>query len=187
MQHLTDEQLVIKYLQGEKQALEILVARYMKPVYSLAYSYVNNSADAEDITQEVFVKFWKNIHKFDQKRKFKPWIFEIAKNTAIDFTRKKKTIPFSHFNNEEGDNMLIETLRDKAPLPLDIYERKDTSNQLFSAIKKLSVKYQEVISLRIKEEMTFEEIANLLGESVNTIKSRYRRGIFGLQKLLPND
>lgn len=187
MQNLTDEQLVEKYLKGEKQALEILVARYLKPIYGLAYNFVGNSADAEDVTQEAFVKIWKNIRKFDQKKKFKPWIFEIAKNTAIDFTRKRKTIPFSRFENEAGENVLTETLRDKAPLPLDICERKDITSQLFAAIKKLSLKYREVISLRLNEEMTFEEIANLLGISVNTIKSRYRRGLIELRSLLTGD
>lgn len=184
MQNLTDEQLVEKYLKGEKQALEILVARYLKPIYGLAYNYVGNAADAEDVTQETFVKIWKNIRKFDRKKKFKPWIFEIAKNTAIDLTRKKKTIPFSRFENEAGENVLTETLQDKAPLPLALCEQKDIANQLFLAIQKLSLKYREVISLRLSKEMTFEEIAIFMGISVNTIKSRYRRGLLELKELL---
>ncbi|MFA5087376.1 MAG: RNA polymerase sigma factor [Candidatus Paceibacterota bacterium] len=184
MQDLTDEQLVEKYLQGEKQALDFLIARYLKPIYGFAYSYCGNSAEAEDITQEAFVKIWKNIKKFDQKKKFKPWLFEIAKNTAIDFSRKKKSIPFSRFENDKGENVLLETLRDKAPLPLAACERKDMISRVADAINKLSIKYKEVVLMRLNEQLTFQEIANILGESVDTIKSRYRRAIMELKQTL---
>ena len=177
MQDLTDEQLVEKYLQGEKQALDFLIARYLKPIYGFTYSYTGNSAQAEDIAQEAFVKVWKNLKKFDQRKKFKPWIFEITKNTAIDFSRKKKTIPFSRFENEQGKNVLIETLQDKNPLPLALCEQKDQMERLASGIECLSEKYGQVINLRLNNQLTFQEIANLLNESVNTVKSRYRRGI----------
>lgn len=184
MQDLTDEQLIEKYLKGDKAALEVLVFRYLKAIYGFAYSYAGNSVDAEDIAQEAFVKIWKNLKKFDQKKKFKPWIFEITKNTAIDFSRKKKSIPFSRFENEQGENLLIETLQDKGPLPLEMCARKDFANQLTTAINKLSLKYRQVVSMRLNGQFTFQEIAHMLGESVNTIKSRYRRALTELRQSL---
>lgn len=182
MQNLTDEQLVEKYLKGEKQALEILISRYLKVIYSFAYGYANNGADAEDIAQEAFVKIWKNIRKFDQKKKFKPWLFEITKNTAIDLLRKKKTVPFSRFENEEGENILINTLQDESPLPLAVCERQDMLERLDYAVSKLCLNYREVVFMRLKNGLTFQEIAQILDESINTIKTRYRRALNELKE-----
>ena len=92
---IEDKILIQQYLKGDEKSLEILIARYLKPIYSFVYKNVGNPSEAEDITQEVFIKIWKNIKKFDQNKNFKPWIFQIAKNTSIDFLRKKKSIPFS--------------------------------------------------------------------------------------------
>ncbi|MFA5009343.1 MAG: RNA polymerase sigma factor [Candidatus Paceibacterota bacterium] len=186
MENLSDEQLVEKYLQGDKNALEFLISRYLKVVYNFAYHYAGNSADAEDITQDAFLKVWKNIRKFDSQKKFKNWIFEITKNTAIDLSRKKKIIPFSCFEGENGDNFLIETLRDKNPLPLEICEKKYLSSQLANSFNNVSSKGKEVIVMHLDEDLTFKEIADILGESINTIKSRYRRAILELKKQYSN-
>ncbi|MFA5012960.1 MAG: sigma-70 family RNA polymerase sigma factor [Candidatus Paceibacterota bacterium] len=184
MNKLSDEQLVGKYLRGEKKALEILISRYLKPIYNFAYSFCGDAEAAEDITQEAFVKVWRNIKRFDQNKKFKTWIFEIAKNTSIDFNRKKKTIPFSRFENEGEGNKFIENLIDFSPLPLEIFELKEWKNKISGAIGKLSEKYQKIVALRYENQMTFREISELTGESINTVKSRYRRGLTQLKKSL---
>ncbi|MFA5368982.1 MAG: RNA polymerase sigma factor [Candidatus Paceibacterota bacterium] len=184
MQDLTDEQLVEVYLKGDKKALEILISRYLKPIYNFVYKYVNNSHDAEDITQETFVKIWKNIKKFDREKKFKAWIYQVARNTMIDFFRKKKTIPFSRFEDVNGNNVIIETLTDLNPLPLEVFEKKDFAQRLVVAINQLSPKYRDVVLMRYKEQLTFREISKNLGEQLNTVKSRYRRGLIELRKIL---
>lgn len=186
MDNLSDEQLVEKYLQGDKSALEFLISRYLKVIYNFAYHYAGNSADAEDITQDAFLKVWKNIRKFDLQKKFKNWIFEITKNTAIDLSRKKKIIPFSCFEGENGENFLIETLCDKNPLPLEICEKKYLSAQLTSSLEKVSPQGKKIIFMHLNEDLTFKEIAGILGESINTIKSRYRRAILELKKEFSN-
>ncbi|MBI4159946.1 sigma-70 family RNA polymerase sigma factor [Candidatus Wolfebacteria bacterium] len=71
-------------------SLELLIRRYLKPIYGFTYRYVGAGQDTEDVTQETFVKVWRNLKKFDQNKSFKTWIFSIAKNTAIDFLKKKK-------------------------------------------------------------------------------------------------
>jgi len=180
----SDSQLIISYLDGDKESFEFLVKRYLRSIYLFIYKYVGNSQDAEDAAQEVFVKVWRHLKKFDQRKNFKTWIFTIAKNTALDFLKKKKTIPFSAFENEAGDNMLIETLADSAPLPQEILEKATMAQTLASAIKKLSPKYNEVVSLRYKDNFNFREIAESLKEPINTIKSRYRRALIILKKLL---
>lgn len=180
----TDKQLIIDYLAGDEKSLEVLIKRYLKPIYNFVYRYVGNEQEAEDITQEVFVKVWRNLKKFDQNKKFKTWIFSIAKNTSIDWLKKKKAIPFSNFENEEGENLLTKTLADPAPLPNEILERAGIAETLNVAINQLSPKYRMVLFLRYNDHFNFREIAEALGEPLHTIKSRHRRALIQLRKLL---
>ena len=83
--HRTDEQLLNDYLFGDEKSLELLIRRYLKPIFGFVYKYVRNSPDAEDITQEVFVRIWRNLKKFKKEKKFKTWIFAIARNSAMIF------------------------------------------------------------------------------------------------------
>ncbi len=183
----TDEQLIFSYLDSDEKSLELLIREYLKPIYSFAYRYIGNAQDAEDITQEVFVKVWRNLKKFDQSKIFKTWIFSIAKNTAIDFLKKKRVIPFSEFETEDGENMLTDTLADPSPLPQELLERADMAQLLNSAMEKLSPKYRMVLFLRYNDHFNFREIAEALGEPLHTIASRHRRALVMLKKLLPEE
>ncbi len=165
MKAYTDEQLVAHYLKGDEEALENLIKRYLKPIYSFTFRFVRNSQETEDITQNVFVKVWKNLKKFDQKKKFKTWIFAIAKNTCFDWQKKKKTLPL----------YFAETIRDPSPILNEPLDR---------ILERLSPKYRMVLFLRYNDHFTFREIAESLGESIDTIKTRHRRGIAILRKLL---
>ena len=180
----SDQQLIASYLAGDEKSLEILFGRYLKPIYSFVYRYVSGAHDVEDITQEVFVRIWRNLKKFDQNKSFKTWIFSIAKNAAIDFLKKKKAIPFSEFENEEKENILIETLADPSPLPQELLERTDMKRVLNAAMEKLSPKYRMVLFLRYNDHFNFREISESLGESLHTITSRHRRALIKLKKLL---
>lgn len=179
-----EAQLIANYFAGDEKSLEVLIKSYLKPIYSFVYRYVGSEQEAEDITQEVFVKVWRNLKKFDRSKKFKTWIFSIAKNTSIDYLRKKKAIPFSNFKNEEGENILIETLTDPAPLPNEIFERASIAEMLNSVMQQLSPKYRMVLFLRYNDHFNFREIAEALDEPINTIKSRHRRALILLKKLL---
>ncbi len=187
----SDNQLISDYLKGETASLEILVKKYLKPIYGFIYRYAGSAQDAQDITQEVFVKMWKNLKKFDRQRSFKTWIFSIAKNTAIDFIRKsqsasggKKVLPFSALENDEDDNFFADALVDPAPLPDELFERKDIAQALSFILEKLTPKYRLVLLLRYNDHFTFREISEALGEPLNTVKSRHRRGLIFLRKLL---
>ena len=168
----TDSQLIMQYLKGDGKSLEILVTRYLKPIYSFSYKNVGDIAQAEDITQEVFVKVWKNLKRFDQKKDFKPWIFQIAKNTSIDYLRKKKTIPFSKFENENGQNFLTDNLQAKDK---NLVETISDRTMFDAILAQLDEKEQKIINLRHKDGLSFRQISDLLKEPINTIKSRYRR------------
>jgi len=180
----SDQQLVASYLKGDENSLEVLIKRYLKPIYNFVFRYIGSPQEAEDITQEVFVKAWRNLKKFDQNRSFKTWIFSIAKNSCIDFLKKKKTIPFSEFENKTGRNVLLETLVDNAPLPNQLFEQVNITKILTSAIEKLSPQYRMVLFLRYNDHFTFREIAEVLNEPLHTVKSRHRRALIQLKKLL---
>jgi RNA polymerase sigma-70 factor (ECF subfamily) len=182
MDNDSDEKLVQYFLDGEKKALEVLVFRYFKVIYNFCYRYVGDVNAAEDITQETFVKTWKNLKKFDKNKKFKTWLFQIAKNSCIDYLRKRKTIPFSRFENDDGDNTFIDNFVDSSPLPDEVFKRKDLSSFLEGAINKLPVNHKMVMFLYYKNEFNFREIAEILNEPIDTIKSRYRRGLISLRK-----
>ena len=180
-----DEELVKTYLDGEEQSLRDLLARYLHVIYNFVYQYAPNSADAEDITQEVFVKVWKNLRQYNPELSFRAWLFGIAKNAAIDWLRKKnKTVPFSHFDTEDGDNILAGTLTDLAPLPDELAERKGTSDRVAATLEKLPSDARAVLRFRYHEHSTFREIAVALAKPLNTVKSQHRRALAQLKKLL---
>ncbi len=181
---MNDRQLIENYFKDDEKSLEILIGKYLKPIYGFIYRYVGNAQEAEDITQETFVKMWRNLKKFDKQKGFKTWIFSIAKNTSIDFLRKKKVITFSEFENERGESTILEKFIDSSPLPNELLERKDLMGTLAKAIGKLLPKYRKTLLLRHNDNLTFREISETTGEPLNTVKSRYRRGVILLKKLL---
>jgi len=176
---LDEKKLIVQYLKGDTKAFDFLVEGYLKLIYSFIYKNVGNPADAEDITQEVFLRVWKNIRRFDQKKNFRPWIFQIAKNASIDFLRKKKTIPFSRFADEKGHNPLAENI---AAAPLNLIEKLSDKKTLLSAMQGLTEKEQKTVNLRHTDGLSFREIAEVFNESINTVKSRYRRILLRLRQ-----
>ncbi|MFA6521413.1 MAG: RNA polymerase sigma factor [Candidatus Gracilibacteria bacterium] len=184
MENNYEQNLIKQYFAGDEGALEVLINLYLKPIYSFVYRYVNGAEEAEDITQEVFVKAWRNLKKFKQNKSFKTWIFEIAKNTALDFLKKKKTIPFSKFEDESGKNVLLETLADPAELPQELLNRQGIAKLLETAMSKLSPSHRMVLFLRYNDHFNFREIAEALTEPLHTIKSRHRRALIKLREIL---
>lgn len=179
MPEKNDEQLIVDCLKGGEESLEVLVRRYLKPIYGFVYRFVGNADDAEDVTQEVFVKTWQNLKKFKRDKNFKTWVFSIARNAALDFLRKKKAAPFSDFPDFE-----IEGIADSMPLPQDVFERTDTAQVLASVVEKLPPPYRAVLILRYNDHFTFKEMSESLGEPLHTVKSRHRRALILLKKLL---
>jgi len=184
MENISDLNLIQRYLKGDQAALEALIKVYLKPVYGFIFHYIKDRAEAEDLTQEVFVKMWRNLKKFDQAKSFKTWLFTIARNSALDWLKKKKAIPFSEFENENGDNVLLDTLKDSRPSPLELLEQKGLVNRINCALHKLSAQYRLIMQLYYNESLNFREIAEFLSESVDTVKSRHRRALIALKKFI---
>lgn len=184
MEELKDRDLIEQYFKGDKKALEILISRYLNQVYGFTFYLTKNAADADDITQETFVKIWKNLKKYDPTKNFKTWILTIAKNTALDFFKKKKMLTFSDFINNNDDASLLETIPDPEPLPDEIFLKKDLAIELNKIIEQLPKTDQLIIKLHHQQELTFQEIAEIIGQPLNTVKSRYRRALIKLREMI---
>jgi len=183
---LKDEELVFHYMEGEDSAFVELVDRYLKPVYNFSYRLCGDKKDAEEISQESFVKLWKNIAKFKQGQKFKTWFYTIVRNTTIDWMRKKKHVLFSQFDNEDGGNFIEDTLVDTEKTAHELFEIGENKKIVEKFLGEITLQYREVLLLRYHEGLDFEEIGKMLKKSVNTVKSQHRRALIILRKKLEN-
>ncbi len=179
----TDQELIQNYLGGDGASLETLVLRYFKSIYNFAYRLCGNAQDADDITAETFVKIWKNLKKYKPEQSFKTWIFAIARNTTIDWLRKRKDVVFSDFESSEGSNVLIDTMKDSSPLADEIAIATEEKKVLSEKVAKLSPVYQTVLVMRYNEEFTFREIGEILNKPIDTVKSWHRRALIELRKM----
>lgn len=178
-----DQKLITDYLEGIDESLAELVRRYIKPVYNFVYRFSgNNKEEAEDITQETFFKMWRNLKKYRSGENFKTWLFTIARNTAYDHLRKKKHFVFSDFDKEDAS--FEDTLSDAEPLADEIFAIAESKELLAQAMSELSPPFREVLILHYDHELTFDEIEKILNEPLNTVKSRHRRAIGALRKIL---
>jgi len=186
----TDEEIVVSYKNGDPEAFKALIARYATPLYNFTARLANKN-DASDLVQEIFIKVWKNINRFDPlKASFKTWIFTIARNTTVDFLRKKKNLLFSDLDAPtrqdlvEEENSFAENIPAENLLPEEALQKLEESEFLKKILEKLPLNYQEVLVLYYQEEMTFAEIGKILNKSLNTVKSQHRRAILELRKIL---
>ena len=177
LKNLKDEELVHLSRKGNEAALEILIKRYLPLVYGFSRRYTGDADKAADIAQETFIKVWRNLKKFDGTKQFKPWLYAIAKNTALDWLKKKREIPFSSFAAESEDENRLFDVADTLPLPTITLDRKIAAEKIESIVNKLPEHYHSVIVMREKEDLTFKEIAKKLGKPLNTVKSHYRRAV----------
>lgn len=180
----SDKQLVWDYLNGDETALNFIIRRHLKLVYNFAYRLTGNAQVSEDISQETFIKIWKNIKKYDQNQEFKTWLLTVAKNTAIDWLRKRKGFVFSDFETSDGKNLIADFLSDPTLLPNEIAVQAEDKKFVGGLLDKLSPTDRKIISLRYNDSLTFGKIGRILGRPLNTVKSRHRRTLFFLKNLI---
>ena len=180
----SDEEIILEYLNGNKDSFDEIVSRYLKLIYNFVYRLIGNEKEAEDISQIVFLKTWKNIKKYNTEKSFKTWIFSIAKNTCIDYLRKSKDVPMSIFDNEDGGNILEDNLKDEEPKADEIFALAQNKKQVDIALTKLSIIQKEIIILKYVNEMSLSEIAEVINIPINTAKSHHRRALLKMKNLL---
>lgn len=178
-----NEQLVSDYLGGDEEAFEHLVKKNLNSVYGLVFRLTHDKALTEDIVQETFTKVWKKLDKYDKAKKFKPWLFVITHNTAIDFLRQNRNFNFSDFDNPEEDTFFQDSLMDDEPLADEIFSKIEEIEELKRTIGELAPFYQEILVLRYFEELSFDEIGLILNKTqflVEAISLTLVGGIIGI-------
>jgi len=134
----------------------------------------------------VFVKVWKNLNRFDTARNFRTWLFTIAKNTALDWLKKKRPASFSSMEGEREDSHFEDTVVAEEPSAQDRFDEQVTKKTLEAGLAALSPEYRAIVLLRLDSQLTFREIAEMLGKPANTVKSHYRRAVALLRRSITN-
>ncbi len=178
-----DNELIKKSIGGDNLAFEQLLGKYLKPIYGFLYTLIRDSTQVDDVAQETFIKAWKNLSKFDRKRSFKTWLFAIAKNSALDYLKKKKSLPFSFFEDAEGNSSLEEKTADDM-LGNEILEKADLAKEIEQKLELLSEDYKTILDLRYKEDFSLSEIAEILDRPYNTVKAYHARALTKLKQVI---
>ncbi len=181
----SDEELIAAYVRGDETIFGTLVERHLGSVYSFVQQFVGDAQEAEDITQDTFVKAWKSALQYRvEASKFKTWLLRIARNTAVDFLRKRKAIPLSYFDTNDGQNVLAETVEDTLELADELFAKTEDVTFVAKMLQTLPPDGREVLVLHYTNGLTFLEIGEMLGEPLNTVKSRHYRAVRQLRKSL---
>ncbi|HEY5690070.1 MAG TPA: RNA polymerase sigma factor [Cyclobacteriaceae bacterium] len=178
---VSDQELVTLYQNGNEDAFEMLLLRHKSRIYTAIYLIVKDSYVAEDLLQETFIKAINTIKggRYSEEGKFLPWISRIGHNLAIDYFRKNKRHP--EVVLEEGTRLFdaMEFAEDSLE---SAQAQKDTRSRLRSFIKELPIEQKQVLIMRHYLEMSFQEIANRTGVSINTALGRMRYALINLRK-----
>jgi RNA polymerase sigma-70 factor (ECF subfamily) len=179
---LSDEALVDLILKGEKTAFGVLIKRYEKQIYSLAYRLTNNKDDAQDFAQEAFLKIYNNLDKYDKGRPFFPWMYKVASNVCYSELRQSKPQA-----NEVPLEKVIEfspLIPDKSTHPEEYSQTREVQRLVKQAVAELPEKYRVPLVLKYLEDMSYKEISEIMEIPVSTIETRLYRGRALLQKRL---
>ena len=185
----SQESAVIAELKaGSEEAYAWLIGEFHQPIYSLVYRVVNDPADAADTTQEVFLKVFRGMKHFHGESSLKTWIYRIALHEAAN----RRRWWFRHKAHEttiepvegEGDYALQERLADPAESPFDNFAHGEVKSAVEQALHDVPEPFRTALILRDLEEMSYEEIAEVLQVSLGTVKSRITRGRQALRKRL---
>ncbi len=188
---MTDEELVTRCKQElprNTRSYEQLVQRHMNRVYAIVYRVVNNKEEAEDIAQEVFVKVFHGLKKFDQKSAFSTWLYRIATNTALDaFDRLKKnskntSVVKSRADGEDAVDAL--TLQPSpAPGPEENIVQSELRECIHRVLRSLELDHRRVLLLRDFEDLSYDEIADVLQAKLSAVKMRIHRARLAFQEI----
>lgn len=177
-----DEKVVERCLRGDDAAWETVVNQYAKRIYNLTYRYTSRRDEAEDLTQEIFIRVYQNLKSFrSESGSFQSWIMKVGRNLVIDHYRRTRRYQQAA-GSEEMETMNLRD--DKIPSPQRVSEQSETSRFVAAGLQALSPELKEAIILRDLEGMAYMEIAELLGIPEGTVKSRINRARLELAKLL---
>lgn len=182
-QQLSDAALINAYIQGDEKSLETLIYRHKDKIYTTIYMLVKDKYLAEDIFQDTFLKAIRTMQagKYSEQGKFLPWAVRVAHNLCMDHFRKaRKTLPIV---TQDGKDLLSILITNAQP-PNMRMETQQVDTSVRKLIELLPEEQREVISLRIYGDLSFKEISNLTGVSINTALGRMRYALINLRKMI---
>ena len=179
----SDSILVEKYIGGDESSLEKLIRKHKSRIYNFIFSKVLNRDIAEDIFQDTFIKVIKTLKKgfYNEEGKFLPWIMRIAHNLVIDHFRRNNRIPKFESNN---DYDIFQNLSDSSPNAEKSIIKDQVSSDLQVLVEELPSDQKDVVIMRLYRDMSFKEIAENTGVSINTALGRMRYAIINLRKMI---
>ena len=171
---VNDCDLVASAVSGLDGSFEELVRRYQRPISAYVYRMVGNYESALDLTQEIFIKVYNSLRRYRSEFKFSTWIYKIAHNSAVDHLRRINTREQSLISGPEGDHfeLPIESTR---PTPEQESERKERRIEIEAVVRTLPATYRELVILRHSQDLTYEEIVEVTGLPLGTVKNRLFR------------
>jgi len=187
----TDDELVARYKDGDASAFNLIVQRHRTPLINFIYRYLNDRDNAEDLTQEVFIRIYRNIKNYNpDKASFRTWMYRIAANLCKNEIRNRNRhskVLINSFTSKNEEDQKLEDILDPSPGSDVKLEEKELQKALSAAISNLSEKFRLVLILRDIEGMSYDEIAKVIGMPEGTVKSRLNRARLMLKERLKNE
>ena len=182
---MQDELLIRRAQRGDADAFEQLLLEHQKNVYNLCYRMAGNPDDGLDLSQETFLRAWRCLDQYQFASAFSTWLYRLCSNICIDFLRRRRrqqTVPLT-FEDADGEEQTY-AVPDAQPLPEEQVELKLTRETLAAAMAQLLPEHRAVLQLRVVNEMSYEQIADVLDIQIGTVKSRLSRARNQLKKIL---
>ena len=179
----TDMDVISRVIRGDQQAYAELVNRYKDYVFTLALRFCKNREDAEEVSQDIFIKVYRSLADFKGTSKFSTWLYTITYNTSVTFLRKKKM----DVKSIDDDHTFLQLENQESSFSANQMEQKSRVNHVNQAIGKLSTDDAQIITLFYKMEQSLEEIGVILGLEPNTVKVRLHRARQRLKEKLEKD
>lgn len=171
---LTDGDLITHAIGGRSHGFEELVRRYQRPITSYVFRMIGDYEASLDVTQEVFIKVYNSLSKYSAEYKFSTWLYRIAHNAAVDHLRRSPTGNQSlEAQNPDGSYQL--QIESKAPSPEQDHQRREWQTEIEAAVKCLPPAYRDLILLRHSKDLSYDEIAEVTGLPLGTVKNRLFR------------
>lgn len=188
-----DRLLVTRFKAGDQTAFDEMVSRYWDRIYAMVNQLLRNTQDAEEVTQDAFIRAHRGLDKFRGDSSFSTWLYQIATNLARNrywywWRRKRdRSISFDQPLTADSETSLAEIFPSDAETPRDATATQEFVDRVAACMETLNEKHREILTLRNVQNMAYEEIATILGISVGTVKSRIARARESLRAKLGDD